>query len=406
MSARVLVVVSLLLAPQVTVSTQITPELVRQRTEREWDVKAGEDADASAAADAGARHRPLVDPKPRDAPDPALELLAATASPLVRPSKRLPLLRLRDDAPLETTAVGTHLTGHLRRFYDTVVPYGEEGLAPHLREYLDARDPSRIAINQSRTISMADGLTAELKDYLVDAFPDYQDRLVSSEPLLVEYVSTRTDREHAIQREASAATFAILERALSNEVITPAGRACSTSTTGSPPSGSGRPSSSTSRPRSTSSAAVSGRSTTRTTRSSSGAISCTSTSACAAPVSSPTSRRWRMSCVTARPRRRRVCGRCSTRQGGWPTSSARRCGSVARYRDQDRRRVPGAGRRIDSLVYSHVQGNRVPRCGGVDDLRLARPLRRITQGFRSGPASGSRSSSRSPRPYPNGTGSR
>ena len=69
---------------------------------------------------------------------------------------------------------------------------------------------------------MADGLTAELKEYLLDALaPRYQDRLVSSEPLLVEYVSTRTPAEDAIQREASAATFAILRRALSNEVIAP-----------------------------------------------------------------------------------------------------------------------------------------------------------------------------------------
>ena len=85
-----------------------------------------------------------------------------------------------------------------------------------------ARDPQRIAINQSRTISMADGLTAELKDYLIDAIgAPYRDRLVSSEPLLVEYVSTRTPAEEAIEREASAATFDILRRALSNEVITP-----------------------------------------------------------------------------------------------------------------------------------------------------------------------------------------
>ena len=222
MSARVLVVVSLLLAPQVTVSTQITPELVRQRTEREWDVKAE-------------KMRTHLQPLMREhgidlwlilsrenAPDPALELFGGYGITGWYGHRNAYLFfDSGDDAPLETTAVGTHLTGHLRRFYDTVVPYGEEGLAPHLREYLDARDPSRIAINQSRTISMADGLTAELKDYLVDAFPDYQDRLVSSEPLLVEYVSTRTDREHAIQREASAATFAILERALSNEVITP-----------------------------------------------------------------------------------------------------------------------------------------------------------------------------------------
>ena len=123
---------------------------------------------------------------------------------------------------LETTVLGTHLSGHLGRFYDTLTVYGEEGLKPHLRQYIEARDPRRIAINQSRTISMADGLTAELKAYLLDAVgAPYRDRLVSSEPLVVDYASTHTPAENAVEREASAATFAILRRALSNEVITP-----------------------------------------------------------------------------------------------------------------------------------------------------------------------------------------
>ena len=33
---------------------------------------------------------------------------------------------------LEATAIGTHLSEHLKRFYQVIVPYGEEGLAKHL----------------------------------------------------------------------------------------------------------------------------------------------------------------------------------------------------------------------------------------------------------------------------------
>lgn len=123
---------------------------------------------------------------------------------------------------LETTVYGTHLSGHLRRFYETVQSYGEPGLKPLLQKYVADRDPKRIAINQSRTISMADGLTAELKDYLFDAIgPTYSARTVPSEPLLVEYVSIHTPEEDAVQLEASEATYDILRRAFSNEVITP-----------------------------------------------------------------------------------------------------------------------------------------------------------------------------------------
>ena len=95
---------------------------------------------------------------------------------------------------------------------------------PHLREYLAARDPRRIAVNRSRTISMADGLTAELEDYLLETLGlDRAGRVVSSEPLVVDYASAHTEAEHEVQREASTATFDILRRAFSGDVIT-AGR--------------------------------------------------------------------------------------------------------------------------------------------------------------------------------------
>ena len=201
---------------------QLTPELVRERTEREWDVK----------AEKMRRHLlPLMRAHEIDlwiilsrenAPDPALELFGGYGITGWYGHRNAYLFHDAGADGLETTVLGTHLSGHLARFYDTRELYGEEGLAPHLRRYVEARDPRRMAINQSRTISMADGLTAELKEYLLDAVgPRYRDRMVSSEPLLVEYVSTRTPAEDAIQREASAATFAILRRALSNEAITP-----------------------------------------------------------------------------------------------------------------------------------------------------------------------------------------
>jgi Xaa-Pro aminopeptidase len=123
---------------------------------------------------------------------------------------------------LETAAIGTHLSDHLKRFYGVLVPYGEEGLAPHLAEYVRERDPKTIAVDRSRTISMADGLSASLEQYLLDAItPVYASRIVSSEPLAIDYISYRTDEELAIEREASNITYNILRRAFSNEVVTP-----------------------------------------------------------------------------------------------------------------------------------------------------------------------------------------
>lgn len=211
-----------LAAPAPVGAGQPSPELLRARTEREWDVKADK---------MRRRLLPLMRAHEIDlwvilsrenAPDPALELFGGHGITGWYGHRNAYLLHDAGEDGLRTTALGTHLSGHLARFYDTREVYGEEGLAPHLRRYVEARGPRRIAVNQSRTISMADGLTAELKEYLLDALgPRYRDRIVSSEPLLVEYVSSRTPAEDAIQREASAATFAILRRALSNEAITP-----------------------------------------------------------------------------------------------------------------------------------------------------------------------------------------
>ena len=128
--------------------------------------------------------------------------------------------------PLERIILGTHIRGHVLPFFpDTPGAghgYGEEGLAPHLRDYIQARDPGTIAINRSRTVTMADGLSLEGYQYLVNALgPDYTSRFVSSEPLLIDYVSHRTPEELDISIEASWITWNILKRAFSNEVITP-----------------------------------------------------------------------------------------------------------------------------------------------------------------------------------------
>ena len=179
-----------LLALPVTAVAQITPELIRERTEREWTIK----------AEKMRRHLlPLMRRHDVDlwiilsrenAPDPLVELFGGYGITGWYGHRNAYLFFDSGDDTLETTALGTHLSGHLRRFYDTITLYGEEGLKPHLREYIEARDPRRVAINQSRTISMADGLTAELKDYLLDALgTPYRNRLVSSEPLVVDYAS-------------------------------------------------------------------------------------------------------------------------------------------------------------------------------------------------------------------------
>jgi hypothetical protein len=126
------------------------------------------------------------------------------------------------DEPLESVIFGTHQSDDMLSFFDRIESYGEEGLKPHLREYIQFIDPKRIAINRSRTVAMADGITAEMLAYLEDTIGEpYVSRLESSESLIFDYVGIRTDAELEIEADASWRTWNILRRAFSNEVIVP-----------------------------------------------------------------------------------------------------------------------------------------------------------------------------------------
>ena len=208
--------------PRVATS-QLTPELIRARTEREWTLKVEKMREHLLPVMRRHEIDLWIILSRENAPDPLLELFGGYGITGWYGHRNAYLFAdSGSEGGLETTAIGTHLSGHLRRFYDTMTLYGEEGLQPHLSDFVLARMPRRIAINQSRTISMADGLTAELKAYLLDTLGDpYRGRLVSSEPLVVDYASTHTAAEDAVEREASQATYYLLRRALSGEVITP-----------------------------------------------------------------------------------------------------------------------------------------------------------------------------------------
>ncbi len=213
--------VSMALLPALPAHAQTS--LARQRAETEWRVK-------SQKMD---RHlQPLMRKHGIDLwvimshenhPDPVLDLFGGYGITGWYGHRNAYLIRDPGGSePLERTVIGTHLSGHLRPFFPTLISYGEEGLAPRLGEWVGARNPRRIAINQSRTISMADGISVELRKYLENAIgPELSRRIVSSEPLLIDYVSLRTPDELDIALEASERTWNILRRAFSNEVITP-----------------------------------------------------------------------------------------------------------------------------------------------------------------------------------------
>ncbi len=91
-----------------------------------------------------------------------------------------------------------------------------------LRRVVVERSPKRIGINTSDTIWAADGLTASLKDKLIDTLgADLAARLVSAESLCIRWLETKTAEELAIYHHACAVGHAIIKRCFSRAVITP-----------------------------------------------------------------------------------------------------------------------------------------------------------------------------------------
>ena len=124
-------------------------------------------------------------------------------------------------------AIGTHLAER-SALYDKLLSYGPaEGatgpsLKPVLRRVIEESRPARIGINQSRTIPFCDGLTVEMKAFLVEALgPVYGARLVPAEPMIVDFLDTRLPDEQPLMTEAAELTRSIHEEVLSNKAIDP-----------------------------------------------------------------------------------------------------------------------------------------------------------------------------------------
>jgi len=96
------------------------------------------------------------------------------------------------------------------------------GSADELREFVGERNPQSIALNFSRNIGAADGLSHTTHQKLTEELGSmYADRFVSAEKLASDFRSRRVASEIAAFAWAGEMSRDIAERAFSNEVITP-----------------------------------------------------------------------------------------------------------------------------------------------------------------------------------------
>jgi len=105
--------------------------------------------------------------------------------------------------------------------FDEVVPYQSEGIKPHLRKALDALAPKSIAVNMSRDVTIADGLTAGMRAYLEEFLGDHAKRFIPAERIIVSLLARKLPDEIAALETAVKASQQILARALSSETVRP-----------------------------------------------------------------------------------------------------------------------------------------------------------------------------------------
>jgi hypothetical protein len=91
-----------------------------------------------------------------------------------------------------------------------------------LAKYIKNKNPKTIAVNTSENYALADGLVRTDFDNLINILPkNMSNRIISSEPLAVSWIETRTKREMIIYNQLVSITHNIINEAFSTQVITP-----------------------------------------------------------------------------------------------------------------------------------------------------------------------------------------
>lgn len=133
------------------------------------------------------------------------------------------LLLCREGSGLRRFALGRGLAANAA-IYEVAEPTGEVFLEDLLNERLLAVGPRRIAINEARSFAAADGLSASNARWLRERLhPDFVDGLVSSRPLVEDFLSTQLDVEAPLFAESARLMVAILDEVLSDQVVVAAG---------------------------------------------------------------------------------------------------------------------------------------------------------------------------------------
>jgi hypothetical protein len=121
---------------------------------------------------------------------------------------------------VERMAVARYAVGDL--FPGVWNPEEQPDQYARIAEILSAANPKNIALNFSNDYALADGLTySEQRDFSAALPSELRSRLVSSEPVAVGWLETRTDKEMTAYADVMAIAHDIIAEGFSREAITP-----------------------------------------------------------------------------------------------------------------------------------------------------------------------------------------
>jgi hypothetical protein len=122
--------------------------------------------------------------------------------------------------PIERYAVARYQVDTL--FQKTWDKEAQPSQWQRLVELIESKQPKAIAVNKSAHFALADGLTATEFEDLIGVLPlRLQSHVMSSEPLALAWLETRTKMELAIYPEIVAMGHRIIKEVYSQKVITP-----------------------------------------------------------------------------------------------------------------------------------------------------------------------------------------
>lgn len=152
--------------------------------------------------------------------DPVIEtLLPATWFA----ARRTTMLVVFDKGPgqeMDYLAVARYDVGKVfKRAWDPEVQPDQWG---QLAKIIEERNPKKIAVNKSQHVGLVDGLTANDYEQLKKSLKkNFQERVVSSEPLAIAWLETRSEREVTIYQQVCRIAHDIIAEGFSSKVIHP-----------------------------------------------------------------------------------------------------------------------------------------------------------------------------------------